>query len=205
MPMPTRTFFQLPAAKRRIVLNACWEEFTQFSYVETSINRMIRRARIPRGSFYQYFEDKRDIFFYLLQDAADRFRSCAEQVLRAQDHDATDAALRVFHNFAHVHTVLTRSEMLYTQVLHLNPWLDWQQWLFHNDLASGRPDTRPDAEALSAVTLVLFLCKQYILDPGMTAEDIYQFQTQESKNGYLMQSPACPVSAAFDGKNASAT
>ena len=64
--MPTDTFFRLPEEKRERIINAAWEEFTSVSFAKVSINRMIHAAEIPRGSFYQYFEDKNDLFAYLL-------------------------------------------------------------------------------------------------------------------------------------------
>ena len=64
--MPTQTFFRLPEEKRERLTDAAWREFLAVSYAEASINRIVREAQIPRGSFYQYFEDKEDLFFYLL-------------------------------------------------------------------------------------------------------------------------------------------
>jgi AcrR family transcriptional regulator len=37
------------------------------SFSEASINQIVRRAGIPRGSFYQYFEDKNDLFICLME------------------------------------------------------------------------------------------------------------------------------------------
>ena len=49
------------------------EEFVRTSYTEVSINKIIQIAGIPRGSFYQYFEGKEDLFFYLLDDVHRHF------------------------------------------------------------------------------------------------------------------------------------
>ena len=65
--MPSETFFRLPVEKRQRLMDAAWSEFTETKYAEVSINRIIRKAGIPRGSFYQYFEDKEDLFFHLLK------------------------------------------------------------------------------------------------------------------------------------------
>ena len=53
--MPTDTFFRLPKEKRQRLIDAAWEEFTQVRFTEASINKIIKGAHIPRGSFYQYF------------------------------------------------------------------------------------------------------------------------------------------------------
>ena len=66
--MPSATFFNLPGEKRRRLLDAAWEEMTAVSFDKVSINRIIQDAGIPRGSFYQYFTDKLDLFRFLLSD-----------------------------------------------------------------------------------------------------------------------------------------
>ena len=63
--MPTGTFFRLPEEKRMRLMESAWEEFTHISYADVSINKIIQAAGIPRGSFYQYFDGKEDLFFYL--------------------------------------------------------------------------------------------------------------------------------------------
>lgn len=64
--MPTSTFFNLPPPKRDKLLHAAAAEFACKPYGEVSINRIIQAAGIPRGSFYQYFADKTDLFRYML-------------------------------------------------------------------------------------------------------------------------------------------
>lgn len=64
--MPTSTFFNLPPPKREKLLRAAIGEFACRPYGEVSINRIIQVAEIPRGSFYQYFADKTDLFHYVL-------------------------------------------------------------------------------------------------------------------------------------------
>ncbi len=64
--MCTETFRRLPEEKKKRFLDAAWEEFTRTSFEKASINKIIVKARVPRGSFYQYFADKEDLFFYLL-------------------------------------------------------------------------------------------------------------------------------------------
>ena len=63
--MCTDTFLRLPEEKRNRFLEAAWEEFTSVPFEDASINKIVRRAKIPRGSFYQYFSDKEDLFSYL--------------------------------------------------------------------------------------------------------------------------------------------
>lgn len=68
--MPTSTFHNLPEAKRQLILDLAIAEFAAHDYREASISRIVARAGIAKGSLYQYFADKRDLYFYLLQLAA---------------------------------------------------------------------------------------------------------------------------------------
>ena len=66
--MPKQTFYKLPQEKQERLLAAAKREFTQVRYSDASINQIVREAGIPRGSFYQYFEDKKDIFLCFLTE-----------------------------------------------------------------------------------------------------------------------------------------
>ena len=97
--MPTDTFFRLPAEKRERVLTAAREEFSCVKYTDVSINRIIHAAEIPRGSFYQYFTDKDDLFRYL----TDGFKRYAlEGYLEVLEECAGDIFRTALAAFDHV-------------------------------------------------------------------------------------------------------
>jgi len=64
--MPKQTFLNLPQGKRQCVMNAAIDEFAEFGFEASSINRIVANSGISKGSFYQYFEDKMDVFKYLM-------------------------------------------------------------------------------------------------------------------------------------------
>jgi AcrR family transcriptional regulator len=64
--MPKPTFFNLSQDKRERVVDAAIDEFADNSYQNAGINRIVETAGIAKGSFYQYFSDKEDLFRYLL-------------------------------------------------------------------------------------------------------------------------------------------
>jgi AcrR family transcriptional regulator len=66
--MPTETFANLPPDKKQRVIDAALHEFSEAGYELASISKMVARAGIAKGSFYQYFESKADLFEYLLVD-----------------------------------------------------------------------------------------------------------------------------------------
>ena len=64
--MPKQTFLNLPAEKREQIVDAAVEEFAANGFENASTNRIIANSGISKGSFYQYFEDKQDVFDYLV-------------------------------------------------------------------------------------------------------------------------------------------
>jgi len=64
--MPKDTFLNLPEGKRRLIENVALDEFAEFGFDNASINRIVSTAGIAKGSFYQYFEDKADLFKYVI-------------------------------------------------------------------------------------------------------------------------------------------
>ncbi|NOK60845.1 MAG: DNA-binding transcriptional regulator, AcrR family [Chloroflexi bacterium AL-W] len=68
--MPKPTFFNLPEDKRRTIIDLAIDEFADNSYENASISRVVARAGIAKGSLYQYFADKKDLYIYLLDVAA---------------------------------------------------------------------------------------------------------------------------------------
>jgi len=68
--MCTETFLRLPEEKRNRFLEAAWEEFSSVPFEKVSINKIVLRAKIPRGSFYQYFAGKEDLFETALDNSS---------------------------------------------------------------------------------------------------------------------------------------
>lgn len=62
--MPKELFFNIDQKKRKKIMLSALKEFSNKIYTEASINKIVQNADISRGSFYQYFEDKQDIYFY---------------------------------------------------------------------------------------------------------------------------------------------
>jgi AcrR family transcriptional regulator len=65
--VPKETFYNLPADKRELICQVAIAEFAEYEYELASINRIVNKSGISKGSFYQYFENKKELFLYLLQ------------------------------------------------------------------------------------------------------------------------------------------
>lgn len=94
--MPNSTFFNLPEEKRQRLMEAVWQEFTEVSYMDASINRIIQKAEISRGSFYQYFSGKQDLFAYLLQTVMEGLKKMVQAQLTAHGNDLFGAILGMY-------------------------------------------------------------------------------------------------------------
>ncbi|MCQ3938550.1 MAG: hypothetical protein DPW18_16100 [Chloroflexi bacterium] len=69
--MPKQTFFNLPEEKRQAIVNAAIDEFAEYGFEPASINRIVANSGIAKGSFYQYFDDKLDVFRHLIDVLGD--------------------------------------------------------------------------------------------------------------------------------------
>ena len=65
--MPKSTFYNLNDEKREKIEKALRNEFSKNLFEKTSISNIIEEAQIPRGSFYQYFEDKEDALKHIIK------------------------------------------------------------------------------------------------------------------------------------------
>lgn len=65
--MPRPTFHKLKKEKKERVINALLAEFTYHNFDDASITAVVKVLGIAKGSMYQYFEDKKDIFFFLIE------------------------------------------------------------------------------------------------------------------------------------------
>ena len=85
--MPKETFYRLPDEKRERIMAAAEREFLENSFEAASINRIIKDASIPRGRFYQYFEDKKDIFLYIVSTHKNEAFGFVESFIKDSDGD----------------------------------------------------------------------------------------------------------------------
>lgn len=65
--MPKETFHNLPDEKQQQLISIAAEEFASNAYKAASISNIVRKAGIAKGSFYQYFENKKDLYRYLIE------------------------------------------------------------------------------------------------------------------------------------------
>lgn len=67
--MPKQTFLNLNAQKQRNIVYAALTEFTEQGYTLGSVGTIAKKASVAKGSMYQYFEDKKEFYLYLMDYA----------------------------------------------------------------------------------------------------------------------------------------
>lgn len=83
--MPTVTWARVDPARRAAVLAAAEAEFGARGFSQGSLNVIARRAKVAKGSLFQYFADKRDLYAFVADAAGQRVRSFMEVRIRELD------------------------------------------------------------------------------------------------------------------------
>ncbi|GAS92763.1 TetR/AcrR family transcriptional regulator [Mycolicibacterium brisbanense] len=83
--MPTVTWARVDPARRAAVIAAAEAEFGAHGYSRGSLNVIARRAGVAKGSLFQYFADKRDLYAFIADVASQRVRSHMEGRIRELD------------------------------------------------------------------------------------------------------------------------
>lgn len=78
--MPKKTFLQLDPEKRNRFLAVAMKEFSTKDFSKASISAIVDELGIAKGSVYQYFKDKKDLYLHLL--------ALAQQVKLSYVHQA---------------------------------------------------------------------------------------------------------------------
>ncbi|AEF34214.1 MULTISPECIES: TetR/AcrR family transcriptional regulator [Mycobacteriaceae] len=77
--MPTVTWGRVDPARRAAVLEAAEAEFSARGFSHGSLNVIARRAEVAKGSLFQYFADKADLYAFVADTAGQRVRSYMER------------------------------------------------------------------------------------------------------------------------------
>lgn len=74
MAQKTNTFENLASDKRERVLTEATQEFADHGYHQASVNRIVGRLGIAKGSLFKYFGNKQGLFEYLFSHAVEEFK-----------------------------------------------------------------------------------------------------------------------------------
>jgi AcrR family transcriptional regulator len=85
--MPTVTWARVDPARRAAIIEAAEDEFGAHGFSRGSLNVIARRAGVAKGSLFQYFADKRDLYAFITDIASQRVRDYMEDLIRRLDPD----------------------------------------------------------------------------------------------------------------------
>ena len=92
--MPRPRFATADADLQRRILDAATEEFTAKGYEAASLNRILLKAGLSKGSFYYYFDDKADLAAAVLVALIEDLSPIAAELGEPKSARAFWAALR---------------------------------------------------------------------------------------------------------------
>lgn len=94
--MPKETFYNLNEEKKEKIEKAIINEFSRNSFEKASISNIIEEAKIPRGSFYQYFDDKEDAVKYIIEKFMNIQKQRIEAIIHQNKGDIFKTSIDIF-------------------------------------------------------------------------------------------------------------
>jgi len=70
--MPSDTWWNLELPKRQFIIDACLTEFAAHNMESASLSTIVKELGIAKGSIYQYFTDKEELYLFILKYAHDQ-------------------------------------------------------------------------------------------------------------------------------------
>lgn len=96
--MPKQTYFNLPPKKREAIIDGAKQAFARQHYDRVTIDSIVARAGIPKGSFYQYFSGKDDLYSHMFANIGTEKYQLLVQELESSPHGTfTEAILVLMH------------------------------------------------------------------------------------------------------------
>ncbi|OFB41054.1 TetR family transcriptional regulator [Mycolicibacterium sp. (ex Dasyatis americana)] len=183
--MPTVTWARLDPARRAAVVEAAEAEFGAHGYSRGSLNVIARRAGVAKGSLFQYFADKRDLYAFIADIGSQRVRGYMEERIRTRDPnrpffefltDLLDDWVAYFADHpqdrslhaAASFEVDTDARVSVRTVIHRH-YLEVLQPLVRD--AQVRGDLRADADAGALLSLLLMIFPHLALAPYVRGMD----------------------------------
>ncbi len=183
--MPTVTWARLDGNRRAAVVAAAEAEFAAHGFSRGSLNVIARRAGVAKGSLFQYFADKRDLYAYICDVGSQRVRVYMEGQIRELDAgrpffefltDLLDAWVAYFAEHPRERSlhaaasfeVDTDARVSVRAVMHRH-YLEVLRPLVHD--ARGRGDLHRDADIETLLSLLLMILPHLALAPYVRGLD----------------------------------
>lgn len=191
--IPTQTFINLAKEKQDRIIDAAVTEFSLRRFQEAKLSEIIKNAKIPRGSFYQYFTDKKDIYLYIfdligqkkLEYMTDDLKNPMNLAFFDLFRELYKVGLRfAFENprFVRITSLLLASrDVMYKEVFEKNIYIavDFYKMMIIRDQEAGRMDKSIDPDTLAE--LVIKMTMNVTFDAIDNEDGIIDFNKYEEK------------------------
>lgn len=84
-------FNNLKSEKQKQIINAAIKEFVRNGFEKASTNEIVKRANISKGSLFNYFNSKKDLYLYLIEYSSKAIVNLNEEI----DLSETDLFKRI--------------------------------------------------------------------------------------------------------------
>jgi len=89
-----QTFLNLSLNKQQRIIEVAIDEFSQKGYQQASINKIVSRLGIAKGSIYQYFDNKKGLFLYIFNYAVKMVGKTLKRVKKESENEPVFERLR---------------------------------------------------------------------------------------------------------------
>jgi len=85
--MPTQTFNNLSEEKQTRIITECFKEFALNDYQQASISQIVKKLGIAKGSIFQYFGSKKELYRFLINYAGQKKLEVSKSMLETEIED----------------------------------------------------------------------------------------------------------------------
>lgn len=96
--MPNKTFDNLSTEKKEAVINAALNEFNTHDYDSASLNQIINDIGIAKGSFYRYFNNKKELYSYLIDYCVDNKFKYVNPAINTENDDCFEYLRNIIYS-----------------------------------------------------------------------------------------------------------
>lgn len=92
--MPKETFLQLKSEKREHILHTAAKVLAERGFARTDVAEIARRVGVAKGSIYNYFSSKEDLYLHVCRDGMQRSRQAV--------YGQLDSKKNIFDQIGHI-------------------------------------------------------------------------------------------------------
>lgn len=97
--MVSITYLNLKEEKQERIMLAALDEFSISSFSDASITSIVKKAGISRGSFYQYFGNKENLYRYLVNKLYVKHRQDLYDIIKSNSGNLYDSLIDFYHQY----------------------------------------------------------------------------------------------------------